>query len=154
MAALGAVRFADRGPEKAQVIVDFGDGADGGTGRAGGGFLLDGDGGREAVDRVDVGRLDVTPLAFGVDRVKGERAFARAGKAGDHGERVPRDGDVDVFQVVVAGATNRDVRHTHAIGGAPVRGMVHEAAMIRIRHARPELDRLVAQGWIRPICRV
>jgi hypothetical protein len=44
-AAVGAVGRADRGVEQAQVVVDLGDGADGGAGAAAGGFLLDGDGG-------------------------------------------------------------------------------------------------------------
>ena len=55
--AVGAVGLADAGVEKAEVVVDLGDGADGGAGTAAGGFLFDGDGGGEAVDGVDVGAL-------------------------------------------------------------------------------------------------
>src|SRR5207302_1500012 len=55
--AVGAVRLADRGIEQTEIVVDFGDGADRGTRAAGGRLLLDGDGRREAVDRVDVGTL-------------------------------------------------------------------------------------------------
>ena len=44
-AAVGAMRGADGGVEQAKVVVDLGDGADGGAGAAAGGFLLDGDGG-------------------------------------------------------------------------------------------------------------
>ena len=56
-AAVGAVRRSNGGVQQAQVIVDFGNRADGGAGAAAGGFLLDGDGGGEAVDGVDVGAL-------------------------------------------------------------------------------------------------
>ena len=58
-AALRAVGHADRGVEQAEVVVDLGDGADGGAGAAAGGLLLDGDGGAEAFDGVDVGALDL-----------------------------------------------------------------------------------------------
>ena len=61
-------------------------------GRAGGGLLLDGDGGGEAVDGVDVGALhlveelagvggegfDVAALAFGVDGIEGEGGSCRS----------------------------------------------------------------------------
>ena len=80
----------DRGVEQSQVVVDFGDGADSGTGTAAGGFLFDGDGRAEAFNRIHVGALDlveeltgvggksfyVAALAFGVDGIEGERRFA------------------------------------------------------------------------------
>ncbi len=53
--AVGAVRGAYRRVEEAEVVVDFGDGADGGAWAAAGGFLLDGDGGREPFDGIDIG---------------------------------------------------------------------------------------------------
>ena len=85
--AVGTMRCSDGGVKQAEVVVDFGDGADGGAGAAAGGFLLNGDGGREAFDGVDVGAfdlieelagvgreaLDVATLAFGVDGVEGGR---------------------------------------------------------------------------------
>ena len=82
--------------------------------------------GREALDEVHVGlvhlaeelarvgrqALDVAALALGVDRVEGEGGLARAGEAGEDHELVPRDLEVDVLQVVLAGAANDDpVRH-------------------------------------------
>jgi len=126
-AAVGAVRGADRGVEQAQVVVDFGDGADGGAGAAAGGLLLDGDGWAEAFDRIDVGpldliekltrvggeRFDVAALALGVDGVEGEGAFARAGESGDDGEGVAGDADVDIAQIMLPRATDRDVRNCH-----------------------------------------
>ena len=92
VAADGAMRNADGGVEHAQVIVNFGDGADGGARAAAGGFLLDGDGRAQAVDGIDFGplhliqelariggkRLHVAALALGVDGVEGERGLAGA----------------------------------------------------------------------------
>ena len=53
-AVLGAVRLADAGEEQPQVVVDFGDRADGGARVVAGRLLLDGDGGRQALDQVHV----------------------------------------------------------------------------------------------------
>src|SRR5207302_10561519 len=92
-----------------------------------GGFLLDGDGGGEAVNGVHVGALhlieelagvggegfDVAALSFGVDGVEGERGFAGARETGDYGEGVARDADVDVAQIVLASAANGDVCDAH-----------------------------------------
>ncbi|MEY3460049.1 MAG: hypothetical protein RL215_3206, partial [Planctomycetota bacterium] len=75
-----AVTLSDTREEDAEVVVDFGDGADGTAGIAAGGFLLDGDGGRESGDGIDVGfghlpeelsgvggeGFDVAALSFGV----------------------------------------------------------------------------------------
>jgi hypothetical protein len=125
--AVGTVRRADGGVEQAQIVVDFGDGADGRPRAATGGFLFDGDGRAETFDGVDVGALDlveelarigrkgldVAALAFGVDGVEGQRAFARAGKARDHGKRVAGDAHVDVAQIVLARPTHRNVSDSH-----------------------------------------
>ena len=88
LAAARAVGDADARVEQAQVVGDLGDRADGGAGRLRERPLLDGDGGAEALDALDVGlgelleelprvgaeRLDVAALPLGVDRVEGERA--------------------------------------------------------------------------------
>ena len=86
LAAIWAMRHADRRVHDAQVIVNFRDGADGGARRARGGFLLDGDGRREAFDYVHFGtfhlieklprisrqRFHVAALAFRIDGVEGQ----------------------------------------------------------------------------------
>ena len=142
VAAVGAVRLAYAGVEEAEVVVDFGDGTDGGTRAAAGGFLLDGDGGREAVDGVDVGALhlieelagvggegfDVAALAFGVDGIEGKGRLAGAGETGDDGEGVARDADIDVAQVVLARAADGDVSDAH------VRSQAMFGQVSRIRH--------------------
>ena len=110
-----AVRMADPRPQQAQVVVDLGHRADRRARVARGRLLVDRDRRREPLDRVDVGlvhlpqelarvgrqRLDVAALSLGVDRVEGQRRLARSRQPGDHGQRVPRDRDRDVLQVVL-----------------------------------------------------
>jgi len=112
----GAVRGAGAGVEQAQVIVDFGDGADGRARVVAGGLLLDRDRRRQALDQVHVGLVhqlqelarvgaqafDVAALAFGVQRVKRQARLARARQTGDHHQRVLGDVEVDVLEVVRA----------------------------------------------------
>ena len=121
-AGVGIVAGGEAGKEELQVIVDLGEGADGRAGGADVVFLLDGDGGRDAFDGIDlrlvhaveelpdVGRegLDVAALALGVERVEGERGFAGAGRAGDDGEFAERDFEVEVAQVVLAATVEAD----------------------------------------------
>lgn len=92
-----AVWNADASKKEAEVVVDFSDGGDGGAGIAGGGFLVDADGGGEATDMIDVGLVhdaeehagvrteafDIATLAFGVNGIEGKAGFAGAGKAGN-----------------------------------------------------------------------
>jgi hypothetical protein len=121
-AALGAVGTADAGEEEAQVVVDLGDGADRRAGVATGALLVDRDGRREPLDVVDIGllhlaeelagvggeALDVAALPFGEDGVEGEGALAGAGEPGQHDQLVAGDVDVDVLEVVLAGAADAD----------------------------------------------
>src|SRR5439155_17250747 len=113
-----AVWMADARPQQAQVVVDLGDRADGRARVARRGLLVDRDRRREALDRVHVGlvhlaqelarvgaqRLDVAALALGVDRVERQRGLPRSGQAGDDHQRIARDLDRDVLEVVLAGA--------------------------------------------------
>ena len=119
----GQCGMADPGEQQPQVVVDLGDGADRRARVAAGALLVDRDGRREPVDLVDVGllhlpeelpgvgaqALDVAALALGVDRVEGEAATCRAGQAGDDDQAVARERDVDVLEVVLAGAANDDL---------------------------------------------
>ena len=115
-AAVVAVRMPHPSPEQAQVVVDLGDGADRGARVARGGLLVDRDGRRQPLDRVHVGlvhlpqelprvgrqRLHVAPLPLGVDRVEGKARLAGARQPGDDDERVARQAEVEVLQVVLA----------------------------------------------------
>ncbi len=116
---------ADAGVQQAQVVVDFGDGANRGAGVVGGRLLLDGNGWRQAFDGVDVGlfhhrqelpgvgrqRFHIAALAFGVQGVERQGRLAGTGQAGDHDQLVPGQGQVDVLQVVGTCPTNQDLVH-------------------------------------------
>jgi hypothetical protein len=141
------MRVPYAGVQNAQVIVDLGDGADGGPWIAGGGLLIDRDRGRQALDEVDVRllhlseklsgiggqRLHVSPLALGVDGVEGERAFAGAGEAREHDELVTGKIERDVLQVVLTGTVNDEPvdahsDHCNGVGRHDLpRGRVHPA---------------------------
>ena len=108
LAGAGVVARGEARVEELEVVVNLGEGADGRASGADGVFLLDGDGGRDAVDAIDLGLvhavkeltdvgregLDVAALALGVEGVKGEGGFSAAGRAGDDGELA--DGDVEI----------------------------------------------------------
>ena len=84
--------------------------------------LLDGDGGPDVLDGVDPGlgeeleelarvgaeRLDVAPLALGMQRLEDERRLARAGHAGDDDVAAQGDIEVEALEVVLADATQPD----------------------------------------------
>ena len=137
---VGAERRAGARVQQAQVVVDLGDRADRRARVVRGGLLLDADRRRQALDHVDVGlvhqlqelarigrqALDIAPLALGVQRVEGQARLARARQAGDHDQRVLRDVEVDVLQVVRARAADVErsrllVRRVSAVAPAPRR---------------------------------
>ena len=119
-AMIGTTRNADAREQQAQVIVNFRDRADRRARVVRGGLLLDRDRRRQALDGIDVRlfhhrqelprvgrqRLDVAPLAFGVDRVERERGLARPGQPGEHDQPVARQLEVDIAQVVSACAAD------------------------------------------------
>src|SRR5439155_1355051 len=85
-------------------------------------LLLDRDRGRQPLDRVHLGllhlleelarigreRLDVAALALGIDRVEGQRRFSGPREPRDDDELVARDLEIDVLEVVLAGAPDDD----------------------------------------------
>ncbi len=126
--AFRAMGNAHAREQQAQVVVDLGNRAHGGTRVLAGGFLVDGNGGRKAVDGIQVGlahlpqelagiagkAFHVAALAFGVDGVERQRALPRAGKAGDDHQLVARDNDIDVLEVVLARTLDNDGALRHA----------------------------------------
>ena len=119
----GRIRHADARPQQPHVIVNLGDGADGGARVAARRLLLDGNGRRKPVDQVHIGllhhlqklprigrqALDIAALALGVDRVEGEARLARARQARDDHELLARDIERNVLEIVLARAAHRDV---------------------------------------------
>ena len=122
----GAVRVAHAGKQQAQIIVNLGDGADGGARVVRCGLLFDRDGGGKPFDVIDVRLvhhrqelprvrrqgLDIAALTFGIECVECQRRLARTRESGNHNQLVPRDGDVDVLQVMGACPSDDDLVHT------------------------------------------
>ena len=127
-AAARAVRDADVREEQAEVVVDLRHRPDRRPRVGARRLLLDRQGRRQALDRVDVRllhlleelagvgreRLDVAALSLGVDRVEGERRLAGSRQPRDDHELVARQVHVDPFQVVDARAADGDLAGTHA----------------------------------------
>ena len=132
-ATVGAVALADAGEEDAEIVVDLGDGADGGARVAAGRLLLDADGRRQTAEVIDVRllelaeelarvgrqRLHITPLSLRIERVEGQRRLARSAHAGEDDEAVARQVEVDVTEVVFARAADDDGAVIHN-GGPPL----------------------------------
>ena len=122
LAALRAVRYADARPQQAHVVVDLGDRADRRARVAVGRLLVDADRRAEALDEVDVGsvdlteelacvraeRFDVPALALGEDRVERETGLSGAAQTREDDERITRDVEVDVLQIVNAGTPDTE----------------------------------------------
>ena len=125
-----------RAKSRRMIVVDLGHRADGRARILRGRLLLDGDRRRQAFDQIDIGllhqleelarigreALDIAALAFGIDRVEGERRFAGAREPGDHHQAVARHIDVDVLEIVLAGAADPDFLHVsnRSVGFAPI----------------------------------
>ena len=111
-------------------------------------LLLKRHGRRQAVDLVDLGhghlvkqppgigrhRFQIAPLRLGVERAEGQRRLAGAGDAGEDHQRVARDVDVDVLEVVLPGPA-----HMHESG--------------RFSHCRPGETKSVSHARILVPCR-
>ena len=122
LAALGAVGYTHPGPQQPQIVIDFRHGAHGGAWVFGGGFLVNGDGGRQAVNGVHIRlihlpqkltgvgaeALHISPLALGVDGIKGQAGLAGAGQTGEHHQLVSGNGQADILQIVLPCALNSD----------------------------------------------
>ena len=122
-----AVRPPDPRIQQAQVVVDLGHGADGRARVPRGRLLVDRDRRGQALDRVHVRllhhleelarvrgeRLDIAALALRVDRVEGQGRLPGAREPGDRDQLVSRQPDIDVLEVVLAGAVNYELFGSH-----------------------------------------
>ena len=123
LATVRTVRRADARPEQAKIVVHLRHRADGGSWVLRGGLLVDGNGGGEAFDIVDVGlfllpkehtgvgrqALHIAALALGIDGVERERRLSAAGQARDDGQRVAGNFDVDVLEVIFSCAFDKNL---------------------------------------------
>ena len=165
-AVVRAVLDADAGVQQAQVVVDLGDRADGRAGVAAGRLLVDRDRRRQALDDVDVGlvhlpeelagvrrqRLDVAALALGVDRVEGQAGLAGPGQPGEHDQLVAGQLDVDVLEVVLAGAAHRDDGRS-GCGGRSGHQLVQPTEEPHRWHSRTDVEHLSDPNAIVPTSR-
>ena len=132
LAAARAMEDADLGEQELQVVVQLGHGADRrprGLHRAG---LVDGDGGRDVLDGLDVrllhaveelpgvGReaLHVAALALRVQDVEGDGGLARPADAGHHRQCVEGDPEIEVLEIVLFGASDLYPALIHGIRAA------------------------------------
>ena len=153
-AAVRAEGLAHARVQQAQKIVALGGGGHRRARIARGVLLPDGDGRRDAVDLVHVRlfhalqklprvggeRFHVAPLALGVDGVEGQRRFAGARHAGDHGQLVVGNRKRNVLQVVDPRAANPDVvLHWSSMWGTSMPGFLQytsQAAVLSFPHTR------------------
>ncbi len=131
LAVVGAMRRACARHEQAQVVVNFGDGAHRGAGVVVGGLLLNGNGGRQTFDQVDIGFVEaiqklarvgrqafhVSALALGIQGVEGQRRLARPRQTGDDHQLVAGQIHIDVGQVVGARSPHRNLVGFAKAGG-------------------------------------
>jgi hypothetical protein len=120
LAALAAERAPDARVQQTHVIVNFGGRADRRARIPDAVLLTDRDCRADSLDAVDVRllhplekltgiggqRLDVAPLSFRINRVEGKRRFTRSADTRKDDELAVRQRDVDVLEVVRAGAAN------------------------------------------------
>ena len=132
-AALRAVGSADARIQQPQIVVDLGGRGNRGAGIAGLVLLADGDRRGDAVDQIYVRlldalqelarvgreRLDIAPLPFGIDGVKGQRRLSASRNSGHHRQAIVRNLEVDVLQVVNPRAANYDRILGHREDGRP-----------------------------------
>jgi len=76
--------------------------------------------------------FDVPPLAFGIECIEGQRAFARPAHAGQANQLVPRQHQIDVSQVVLAGAFDDDIGSRHVGDACRLLGNVPRGAFDRL----------------------
>ena len=118
-----AVRDADPRVEQAQVIVNLRHGAHGGAGILGRGFLVNGNRRGETFNiiqirlfhlaekltRVGGEGLHIPSLALRVNGVERQRGLSGAGKSCKYNQLVAGNMDVDVFQVMLPRAFDKNI---------------------------------------------
>ena len=133
-AALVALGRAQPGHQQPQMVVDFRDRGDGAARILAAGPLVDRHRRLQALDQIDVGPLqlmqklpgvdrqafDILPLAFGIQRVERQRAFARTAGAGDDDQPIAGNVEIDVLQIMDPRAANPNRLERHGSRGVGV----------------------------------
>ena len=149
----GRIGDADPRPQQAHIVVDLGDGGDGGARVLARRLLFDADRRGQALDMVNVRlghhlqelagvggeRLHIASLAFGIDGIKGEAGLAGTGQAGDHGERVLGQIDVDALEIMLPRAAHLDMVQHEPVCSTFVQAV--QAGLIRGYEAQTERAR-------------
>ena len=144
-----AVRNADGRIQQPQIIVNFRDRADRRAGAAAGGFLLDRNGGTQAVNGIDVGPLHlvqklprirrqglhIAALPFRVDSIEGKRAFSGTAETSNDSEAVARNLDVDIPKIVL----------TRTVDG---NALEHEACTSIVEQGLSDLLEPLCRHWL------
>ena len=76
-------------------------------------------------------RLDISPLAFGINRVERERRFAGAADAGNNRQCVMRDLKVDVLEVVNPNPANKMLSIPARFAAVAINQPLYIAEMLR-----------------------
>ena len=119
--------MADAGEKHAEIVVNLGNRADGGSRIVAGRLLGNRNRGAESSDVVDIGlrhlpqeltgerrqAFDVTTLPLREQSVEGQRTLPRTAHARQTDELVAGDDQFDVAQVMLASALDDDVRCRH-----------------------------------------
>ena len=154
---LRAVGLPGPAIEKAQIVLNFGDRAHRGAGVMARGFLINRDGGRQALDGINIGlinlaqkltrisreTLDIAALAFSKDRVERERTLAATAHPREHHHLVARDGDINVLEVVLTRTPNAD--HVLKRTAAEIHGL-RQGRVLRLGGGRTHAARISSQS--------
>jgi hypothetical protein len=159
------VRVTDAAEEDAEHRVGVGGRADRGAHVRAHPLLVDDDRRRDALEPVDLGpgqrrhealdegavRLVDHPLRLGGDGAEDERALARARHPGEDGEPPLRQDDVDVLEVVLAGALDADdavgVGDVRAVGVRPLAAQRRSWMRSRLPAGSRNAQSRTPYGW-------
>ncbi|OQB35084.1 MAG: hypothetical protein BWY09_02439 [Candidatus Hydrogenedentes bacterium ADurb.Bin179] len=122
LAAFMAVGDTCPGKEQAQIIINFGDRADGGTGIAVRCLLLDGNGRTQSLDILHIGlvhlvqelarigrqALHVTTLSLGINGIESKAGLTRTAQAGNDDQTVTGQFNGKILEIMFAGAAYND----------------------------------------------
>ena len=116
--ALPAMELSHAGKNQFYIVGDFGHGTDGGAGGTNGIFSIDGNGRRDPFDAVDPGTVHsihelpgirrkcfhIPTLTLCIQRIKGQGRLPGAADAGDNGDFVQGNLQVNVFEIILPSA--------------------------------------------------